>query len=1015
MKTSHPYSVIHLHQEGAVAIVKKSGQDNSFESSVFYQSPKAVGTIDAALENFLEDAPREKVYINIVPSFPSLQSYKDKSLLEDVPALSNKTETATGLKIEECSIALLDSVSGFEYEGKNSLLVAGFSKKDYETAANLASTLGFAEFKVFNNTLSTLGAINEWRKAEPNEEAVAILELGMESSVITLTDAQGNIASSKVELTLKDMAKTIQAELELKFDSAALMLFFNGKFNFKRIAPKIAESIAVILKPAIESLSSDSGIATNRLMVCSLPPSFTWLGETIPEATGLKGFTPTDFTSFEDLAKMGDLANNPGFIGSAFLAHTNEAETSWLTEFNTKDLNEQCTLAITRAVIAGEDISLPTNTTPTPVIEAVKETPVVEDVVVEKKVSTPVVKETIKTPKPKVVEKTPVVEKAAPVVIEEVVAEKIEAPIPTPISPEELVDPITDVQIETPIIEAPKKVVPIPVEAPVAQKEEVAATTIEAPSEAKNIMPMIIGGLVAATVVGVASMFLFGGNEEPKAVISSANETVVVTEVAASDTPKEEIQVESVVDTPVQSVKAETALITTKKITVAPAPDPVEVVVEVAETPIEEIQIKEEPAIIEAVAEETVIAESTTKHVAEETTEIADSTGKAPVIEVSLPEVKEPQIEIATTEPETAPAEINPEDSVSDEAPIEIALIEEPVVEEVIPAIGSVLIATMPQGATILRDGEYVGKTPFTVSDLEYGDYTFDISKDGYIGDYVDVEITSNELTEAPFVNLLMNTGDVEITSIPAGAKFQLKATGGQEQDIVTGVTPYVVNNVLPGEYEISFEREGWELFKEETTVKVQDLALVEFIYPEGSIIINSNPAGATVHSAGSYIGTTPFRLDSIREGTFTIEANLDQHETLNKDIEVVANKQNSVFIEMKSWNRIVSMKDVDVRPVPTKRGLSKIQRSTRGQNHRFIVELVIDTKGKPEDIHFIESTNIAAHDVIIKDLQRWKFKPAQRQGKAVKTMIRIPILIGNQDELPEVIVVAQLDSEEEE
>jgi hypothetical protein len=77
MRTIHPYSVLHLHSEGATAITHKARPDGSLSPHFFYQSPKATGSLEMSLKRFFEDSKKDQLYINVVSETPSLKSFKD--------------------------------------------------------------------------------------------------------------------------------------------------------------------------------------------------------------------------------------------------------------------------------------------------------------------------------------------------------------------------------------------------------------------------------------------------------------------------------------------------------------------------------------------------------------------------------------------------------------------------------------------------------------------------------------------------------------------------------------------------------------------------------------------------------------------------------------------------------------------------------------------------------------------------------------------------------------------------
>lgn len=113
----------------------------------------------------------------------------------------------------------------------------------------LASELGFENFELFNNTVSIAGALADWRNESQNQDTVAILEIGTNNSTLTISSPEGILGSKKISISIQDIAESIQSKLQLKFESAALLLFYNGIFDFSQNQTGIAEIFAQKLEP----------------------------------------------------------------------------------------------------------------------------------------------------------------------------------------------------------------------------------------------------------------------------------------------------------------------------------------------------------------------------------------------------------------------------------------------------------------------------------------------------------------------------------------------------------------------------------------------------------------------------------------------------------------------------------------------------------------------------------------------------------------------------------------------
>ncbi len=345
MRSLLPLSVLHLHSEGAVAITHKTVSDGSLKPHFFYQSPKATGSLEMALKCFYADSVKEQIFINLATELPTLHTFKDANLLRDAEAFAEVLEANSGISNKDCDVQFLESGSGDPYEGNGALLVNCSKRSDFLRAQALASELGFESFELFNNTLSIIGALQEWREINNSKETVAILEIGSNGGTITISTGDGLLKSRKAPISTQTIAECIQKKLELKFESAALLLFYNGIFDFSQHTQPIAQSFAESLSPILKEVSAKFGVSIDRLLVSSLPPSYRWVTEEVPKALGIRGFTSDDFSFLKGLPLLGDCAKNAGFIGMVYCAHSQPSEQPWMKPLQMQLLSVACKMS----------------------------------------------------------------------------------------------------------------------------------------------------------------------------------------------------------------------------------------------------------------------------------------------------------------------------------------------------------------------------------------------------------------------------------------------------------------------------------------------------------------------------------------------------------------------------------------------------------------------------------------------------------------------------------------------
>lgn len=79
----------------------------------------------------------------------------------------------------------------------------------------------------------------------------------------------------------------------------------------------------------------------------------------------------------------------------------------------------------------------------------------------------------------------------------------------------------------------------------------------------------------------------------------------------------------------------------------------------------------------------------------------------------------------------------------------------------------------------------------------------------------------------------------------------------------------------------------------------------------------------------------------------------------------------------------------VDENPIPVRTVAPKAQ---NGEAGLVAVTCVIDEKGKVVSVKVSKSTNGALENSALEAVQNWSFKPAKKDGKAVKVRVTVPI-----------------------
>ncbi|MBE2213544.1 MAG: energy transducer TonB [Opitutaceae bacterium] len=86
------------------------------------------------------------------------------------------------------------------------------------------------------------------------------------------------------------------------------------------------------------------------------------------------------------------------------------------------------------------------------------------------------------------------------------------------------------------------------------------------------------------------------------------------------------------------------------------------------------------------------------------------------------------------------------------------------------------------------------------------------------------------------------------------------------------------------------------------------------------------------------------------------------------------------------------SITKFDKPPVPTKTPPPTYPASLKGVNGMVAVVVIIDESGSVVDATVTKSSDPAFENPSIEAIKRWKFKPAEKDGQAVKAKVTIPV-----------------------
>ena len=115
---------------------------------------------------------------------------------------------------------------------------------------------------------------------------------------------------------------------------------------------------------------------------------------------------------------------------------------------------------------------------------------------------------------------------------------------------------------------------------------------------------------------------------------------------------------------------------------------------------------------------------------------------------------------------------------------------------------GAMDLRSVPDGASVMIEEKYRGKTPLTVSDLAPGTYDIIFTQFGYQKFSTRVPVEAGRITEVT-ATLVPDTGALSITSVPAGASIMVDGRNA-------GITPVIADNLTGGNHTVAVSLDGY-------------------------------------------------------------------------------------------------------------------------------------------------------------------------------------------------------------
>jgi hypothetical protein len=220
---------------------------------------------------------------------------------------------------------------------------------------------------------------------------------------------------------------------------------------------------------------------------------------------------------------------------------------------------------------------------------------------------------------------------------------------------------------------------------------------------------------------------------------------------------------------------------------------------------------------------------------------------------------------------------------------------------------GTLIVKSSPSGALVTIDGSMGQQAPWTYTDISAGSHIVRAFLSGYQPtlSLVNVPAGSTITVDTPLDPLSL-VGALQIKSSPGGADIYVDG-------FYSGSTAATVGNLAAGSHFITLRLAGYRDWLGTIEIPENSVAFVDAqlevasAATTGSILVYSNPSGASVYHDGMYQGTTKpgdaLDLTGILPGTHTILFQLQNYQDYTSQVEVHAGQVSQVNADLTPAN----------------------------------------------------------------------------------------------------------------
>ena len=314
-------------------------------------------------------------------------------------------------------------------------------------------------------------------------------------------------------------------------------------------------------------------------------------------------------------------------------------------------------------------------------------------------------------------------------------------------------------------------------------------------------------------------------------------------------------------------------------------------------------------------------------------------------------------------------------------------------------ARGTLVVTAEPAGAMVTVGNLPPRPAPATFTDLKIGHYAVTVALDLYDTAKLDLEVKEDATTDTGVVKLVKIVGGLELATEPASVAYEVKPANAM---IVlpdarrTGRTPDTLADLTPGDYTVTFVRDGWMPVVETVSIQRDVTAHVKGTFPNGIVKITSKPAGAVVMRDGVRVGVTPLTLSDQLPGDVVYSVALPGYAPDQVSGRIVGGQELDLSSQLELNDHLSKLSDLDQSPrvVATVQPKVPYEYRQARKSGQVNIELTVTRDGSTKDLVVLEKSDRALAQACLTAAAQWKFKPGSIRGRPANVRVIVPFSV---------------------